>query len=121
MKRNYFTTIGELQKIMDNKSISAYSPGLPNNMYLRIRFEDDYFRLYGVKENEKSVVVILTYEIPFSTSENYTGEKAWNNAQVLSVVNDIMNISHEKKVRFKLGFTRDKFTYDKNTNTIVIQ
>lgn len=121
MKQQYLTTIGDLQKIMENKSISAYSPGLPNNQYLRIKYEDDYYRLYGVKENEKSVVVILSYEIPFSTSESYSGEKAWNNAHVLSIVNDIMNISPEKIVRFKLGITRNKFLYDKNINTILIQ
>lgn len=121
MKEKPFTTIGDLQKIMDNKSISAYAPGLPNNQYLRIKYEDEYYRLHGVKENEKSVVVILSYEIPFSTSENYSGEKIWNNAQVLSVVNDIMNISPEKTIKFKLGITCNKFLYDKNINTILIQ
>lgn len=121
MKRNYLTTIGELQSILDNKSISAYSPSFPSNQYLRIRYEDDYYRLHDIKENEKSVVIILKYEIPFNSSENYDGEKAWNKAQVLSVVNEIMNVSPEKKVRFKLGITRDRFIYNNATNTIVIQ
>lgn len=117
---NYLTTIGELQNILDDKCISAYSPNFPNNGYLRIKYEDEYYRLYDIKENEKSVVVILNYEIPFDTPENYDGERAWNKAQVFSVLNEIANISPEKKVKFKLGITRNRFIYDENTNTIVI-
>lgn len=119
--KNYLTTIGELQNILEDKFISAYSPMLSNNQYLRIKYEDEYYRLYDIKENEKSVIIVLDYEIPFDTPEKYDGEKAWNKAQVFSVLNEIVNISPEKTVKFKLGITRNKFIYDDTTNTIVIK